>query len=89
MRSRTTPRFRRAFGKLPRRIQQQAREAYELFLNSPDHPSLRLKRIHSARDIFSVRITRAYRALGVREGDLMIWFWIGSHDEYDALIKEM
>ena len=89
MRSRTTPRFRKAFGKLPRRIQQQAREAYELFLQSIDHPSLRLKRIHSARDIYSVRITRAYRALGVREGDLMIWFWIGSHDEYDALIKEL
>jgi len=25
-------------------------------------------------------------ALGVREGDTMIWFWIGLHADYDRLI---
>jgi len=89
MKSRTTRRFRKALGKLPQQVQQQAREAYELFLENPDHPSLRLKRIHSGKEIYSARITRAIRALAVRQDDLMIWFWIGSHDEYEMLIKQV
>jgi hypothetical protein len=28
-----------------------------------------------------------YRALGVREGETMVWFWIGSHAEYDRLVR--
>jgi len=39
------------------------------------------------RSIFSARITAGYRTLGVREGDDMIWFWIGTHSEYDRLIS--
>jgi hypothetical protein len=34
-----------------------------------------------------VRITIDYRALGIRDGDEIMWFWIGSHADYDALIK--
>ncbi len=87
MKSRTTRRFRKAFERLPPYVQQQAREAYQLFLQDSSHPGLRFKQVHATRLIYSVRISRTYRALGVREGDLMIWFWIGSHDEYDDLIK--
>jgi hypothetical protein len=25
----------------------------------------------------------SYRALGLREGDLIVWFWIGTHEEYN------
>lgn len=39
------------------------------------------------RSLYSVRITDDYRALGRRDGDDMIWLWIGSHAEYDQLLK--
>jgi len=88
MKSRTTQRFRKALDKLPRQIQRQARDAYELFLQNPNHPSLRFKLVHPRKAIYSVRISRAYRALGVCEDDVVIWFWIGSHDDYERLITE-
>ena len=64
MRSSATPRFWKCYAALPRTIQQQAREGYAFFGQDPYHPSLRFKRVHSARPIFSVRISLEYRALG-------------------------
>ena len=64
------------------------RDAFKLFLQDPQHPSLRFKRIHSARPIFSVRITIDYRALGIQEGDVIFWFWIGGHEDYDKLLSK-
>ncbi|GBC75821.1 hypothetical protein HRbin07_00009 [bacterium HR07] len=46
------------------------------------HPSLRFKCINEQENIWSVRITRGYRALGIMEGDTVTWFWIGNHDDY-------
>ena len=89
MRSRTTRRFRKAFSHLPEPIKDRTREAYRRFSENPDHPGLRFKRVHSTEPIYSVRITRDYRALGIREGDTVIWFWIGSHADYDDLISRM
>jgi hypothetical protein len=34
-------------------------------------------------------MTKDYRALGLREDDTMIWFRIGSHDDYDDLISRL
>jgi len=89
MRSRTTRRFRKAFGKLPEQIQAQARGAYRLFSGNPQHPSLRFKRVHPTDPIYSIRITRSYRALGILVGEEVVWFWIGSHDEYERLVSEL
>jgi hypothetical protein len=36
-----------------------------------------------------VRIDRDYRALGVRDGEEIVWFWIGSHADYDRVIAGM
>ncbi len=89
MNSRTSERFRLAFGRLPARVQTRARAAYRLFRLDPSHPSLRFKQVHPSRAIYSVRIGLAYRALGVRDGDEIIWFWIGSHADYDQLLREL
>jgi len=86
--SHTTERFRRAFRELPPEIRQQARKAYALFQQDPYHPSLRFKLVHPTRPVYSVRITRGYRALGIREEDTLIWFWIGSHTDYEKLIAQ-
>ena len=89
MTSRTSARFRLAFGRLPARVQSRARAAYRLFRKEPFHPSLRFKLVHPTRPIYSVRIGLAYRALGVRDADEIIWFWIGSHADYDRLLTEL
>ena len=74
MNSRTTERFRRAFAGLPQQVQRQARDAYRLFQNNPQHLSLWFKPVNPRRPIYSVRISRDYRALGIREGNAIIWF---------------
>jgi hypothetical protein len=35
-----------------------------------------------------VRVNQSYRALGVRTGDEIVWFWIGDHDEYERLLAK-
>ncbi len=87
MRSHTTERFRKAFSALPPHVQRQARRAYRQFVADPAHPSLQFKQVHPSRPIYSARVSLGYRALGVREGDDLIWFWIGSHADYDRLIS--
>lgn len=88
MRSRTTARFRKALADLPEQVQEQARAAYRQFLRDPRHPGLRLKQIHSTLPIYSARVGLHYRAVGERqEDDTVVWFWIGSHAEYDRLIR--
>ena len=87
MNSRTSERFRSAFGRLPVRVQARARGAYRLFRQDPSHPSLRFKLVHANRAIYSVRIGLAYRALAVRDGEDLLWFWIGSHADYDQLLR--
>lgn len=89
MKSHVTERFLKAFGELPSHVQRKARAAYQLFKQDPHHPSLRLKRVHPTKSIYSVRIGLDYRALGVREGEEIIWFWIGSHADYDKLLTEL
>jgi hypothetical protein len=88
MNSHTTAQFRRAFAQLPAAVQQQARSAYRLFQQNPNHPSLRFRNVHPVRPIYSVRVGLDYRALGLRDGNTIIWFWIGPHAEYDTLLRQ-
>lgn len=67
MRSRATSRSWDAYTELPKRIKRRARKAYELFDENPQHPSLRFKKVHAERPIYSVRITKDYRAVGVQK----------------------
>lgn len=89
MTSRTTKRFRKALQELPPRIQRQAKEAYDLWKQDPHHRSLQFKRVHPTKPIYSVRVAIGWRAVGVRNGDVMIWYWIGSHAAYDKLISQL
>jgi hypothetical protein len=55
---------------------------------NPYHPSLHLKQVSHKKDVYSVRIGISYRALGLRkDDDVIVWFWIGSHAEYDKLLN--
>ena len=88
MKSKTTERFRKCFSALPQPIQRQARNAYHRFKENPYHPSLRFKQVHNTQPIYSARINRQYRALAVKQDDTVIWFWIGDHEGYEALLKK-
>jgi hypothetical protein len=89
LRSATTRSFRRGFGSLPSEIQRQARLAYSLFRENPRHPGLRFKKVHPKEPVYSARISQDYRAVGVLRGDEIIWFFIGTHAEYDALLRSL
>ena len=39
--------------------------------------------INDEEDVWAVRVTLRYRAVGVLQGDTVTWFWIGSHDDYE------
>jgi hypothetical protein len=87
--SHATDRFWKAFSLLPVRIQRQAAKAYAQWQNDPSHPGLHFKCVHQAKAVYSVRIGISYRALGRRHGEEMIWFWIGSHEAYNEMIKHL
>jgi hypothetical protein len=89
MKSRASPRFWRLYQALPDNVRRQAQKAFRLWLQDSSHPSLQFKRIHAARPIYSVRVSRNWRALGVVEDDEIIWFWVGSHGDYDDLISRL
>ena len=89
MRSRTTHRFRKTFARLPEPLKERARVAYRRFVENPDHPGLRFKRIHSTEPIYSAQVTKEYRTLGLLEDDTTIWFWISSHADYEELISSL
>lgn len=89
MKSRTTAQFRKTFADLPEQVKKQTREAYHQFKQDPRHPSLRFKKVHPELPIYSARISKSYRAVGQLEGDTVIWFWVGSHTEYEMLLSQM
>jgi plasmid maintenance system killer protein len=83
--SRARPSFWRAYQALDERVKQAARRAYQLFTQNPEHPSLRFKKLQGYDNAWSVRINEQYRAVGERDGDVIEWVWIGSHNEFDSL----
>ena len=83
MTSRVRPSFWKAYANLDPTVRVAARESYALFADNPAHPSLRFKKLAGYDSIWSVRINQSYRALAERRGETVIWFWIGSHNDFD------
>jgi hypothetical protein len=78
------PTFWAAYRKLPGPIRDLADKNYALLKRDPHHPSLRLKKVGR---FWSVRVGIGHRALAIEARDGLVWFWIGSHAEYDAMIR--
>jgi len=89
VKSELTDRFLECFKRLPQRIKQQARKSYRLWRRTPSHPSVNFKLVGKKSKIYSVRVAIGWRAVGLLDGDTMIWFWIGSHAEYDQILKRL
>ena len=88
MTSRGTPRFWTTYRTLPSEVRDAARKAYRLFRENSQHPGLQFKKVHDREPVYSVRVTLGYRAVGLLEND-EITFWIGSHADYDRLLKNL
>lgn len=76
--------FWSAYEKLPEHVRGLADKNFTLLKENPQHPSLQFKPVGK---YWSVRVGLRYRALGVPIEGGILWFWIGSHATYDALIK--
>lgn len=87
MNSRALEQFWDCFDALPGETQALARDAFALWQDNPRHRSLQFKRVHSRAPLYSVRVGKHWRALGLRQGDVITWFWIGPHAEYDKIIR--
>jgi len=87
MKHMTLPRFWRCYHDLPKEVQELADKNFQLLKSNPYHPSLHFKRIGGQSQLWSVRIGRRYRALGREKPEGIVWFWIGSHGDYDRLLK--
>ncbi len=83
MKHHATPRFWRCYRDLPPRIQRLADRCYERLREDPRHPSLHLKKVGR---FWSVRVGLGHRALGVKDDNCVVWFWIGTHAQYDQLV---
>lgn len=83
--SRTRPSFWRAYELLHPRTREAARRAYRLFASNPQHPSLRFKKLGGHDRLWSVRVNEQYRAVGERKRETVVWLWIGSHNDFDAM----
>jgi len=75
--------FWEAYAKLPKNIRALADKNYVLLKENPRHPSLELKKVGR---FWSVRVSSRFRALAVAVDAGLLWFWIGSLTDYDAII---
>ncbi|MBB3607173.1 hypothetical protein [Rhizobium sp. BK602] len=84
MKHHAAPSFWQAYEKLPQHVRELADRNFELLKANPKHPSLHFKPVGR---FWSARVGISWRALAVADGDDLIWFWIGSHTDYDKLLR--
>lgn len=83
MRHRASPSFWACYHALPAAIQQLADQTYARLKQNPRHPSLHFKKTGR---YWSARVGLSHRALAVETPDGLVWFWIGTHAEYDRIV---
>ena len=88
--NRRTARYRAMLELLPRAIRSRADEAFDVFCEDPSHPSLRLHELEDNRrgshhpGSISATINMQYRAICFVDGDCNVWYWVGTHGQYDT-----
>ena len=87
MKSLTAGKFWQLYGALLAEIQRAADKNFQLFKNDPHHRSLRFKPLGG--DVWVARVNDDYRAVCRRRGVVAYWFWIGKHERYEALLKQI
>lgn len=78
-----SPEFWSCYEALPTYVRELADKNFALLKADAKHPSLHFKKIGH---YWSARVGIHYRALAVEVDDGVVWFWIGSHADYDRLV---
>ena len=73
-----------AYAELPPNVQRRIPQKFQLLRQNSRHPSLRFKKVG---DLWAIRVSRGYRALARQEEGDFIWFWVGTHSEYERRIS--
>ncbi len=89
-RNQTSRRFREQLASLPPEILGITKKCCRFFDRNPTHPSLRHHQLRETKTgmhvpgSFSVSINKQYRAIYfVGDNSINVWYWIGTHSEYD------
>jgi hypothetical protein len=77
-------RFWRCYRDLPDEVREIADKSFKRLKKNPRHPSLQFKKVG---EMWSARVGQAHRALAVEDGTDFIRVWVGSHDDYEKMIK--
>ena len=80
-----SPKFWFHYRQLDEDLRELADKSFQLLKDDPTHRSLRFKKVGR---FWTVRIGLRYRAVAKERAEGLAWFWIGSHDEYDSLLKQ-
>lgn len=87
MTSRTHRHFWTHFDRLPAEVQAARAGKVPALAKRSLFPPLQFKPLLG--NVWSARIGPSYRALARRADDLVVWFWIGTHEEYNNLIQRL
>ena len=75
-----TEHFRHDYLRLPHVIQEQTDEKLDLFLKNERHPSLRVKKMKGAGEIWELRVNHSYRITFKKDKDRRLLRRVGTHD---------
>jgi hypothetical protein len=78
-----SPDFWSCYRALPAEVQGLADKSFSLLKADSRHPSLHVKKVGR---FWSARVGLHYRAVAVEAPDGLLWFWIGTHAEYDKIV---
>ena len=84
MKHKTAASFWKCYEYLPVDIQDLAGKNFLLLKDNPSHPSLQFKKVGK---VWSVRVGSNYRAIATQIEEGYLWIWVGTHAEYDKLLK--
>jgi len=84
MKHRAARKFWQHYRQLPAAVQRLADKDFALLKSDPRHPSVQFKTVGR---MWSARVGAHYRALAVKSGSDLVWFWIGTHAEYNEIVK--
>lgn len=76
-----TPKFKKAYDKLPQHIQKKTKKAINFIKKDISHPSLGVKRMTGTEKTWEARVDRSYRFTFEKTDEGIILETIGPHDE--------
>lgn len=85
MNYRATPRFWDCYNALPKEVRALADRCFAQLKADPSHRSLHLKKVGR---LWSARVGLHHRVLATEAGERLVWFWIGTHADYDRLLNK-